>query len=94
MYNTFIEGKEFCESFVNNADKLLVHSPDNEKLILVIDKNIWILDENNQELRFTFGTLVHHFDEELGDNMTTMFSIIVPTLRFNLIVGSFKASIH
>ena len=47
-----IDGNQFCESYANNSYKVLVHSPDNRVLTLVVDKHYWFVDPNGESLVF------------------------------------------
>ena len=72
----------------------MIHSPDNENLVLAIGQSIWIvrLDRDLNKLVFRGnGTL----DEQLTEDMTTLFTVNVPGFGHSndLIVGSIRASV-
>ena len=73
-----IDGQQFCDSYADNDYKVLVHSPDNRVLNLVVNKHFWILDLKNGSLGFRSDDLFHgHYGsvDEFGPHITTLFSI-------------------
>ena len=51
---TITEGKEneFCSSYKNNNYTAMIFSADNKQIFVFIDKDYWILSENNQKVSF------------------------------------------
>ena len=69
-----IDGQQFCESYVNNSYKVLVHSPDNRVLTLVVDKHFWIVDTNeNRSLYFRNNGTSSGSIDFFGRHITTLF---------------------
>ena len=69
-----IDGQQFCDSYADNDYKVLVHSPDNRVLTLVVDKHFWFVDRINKSLIFRSEDTIGSVDE-FGDHITTLFPI-------------------
>ena len=70
-----IDCQQFCESFANNSYKVLVHSPDNQVLTLVVDKHFWIVDTNeNRSLSFRNNGTSSGSNDMLR-HVSTLFSV-------------------
>ena len=72
-----IDGQQFCDSYVKNDYKVLVHSPDNQVLTLIVNHHFWIVDLKNESQSLVFRSAdlsPSGSNDVLGPHISTLFS--------------------
>ena len=68
-----IDCHQFCNSYVNNSYEVLVHSPDNRVLTLIVGKDYWFVDLLDKGLVFRSTDAIGSIDG-FGRHNTSLFS--------------------
>ena len=70
-----IDGQEFCNSYADNGYKVLVHSPDNRVLTLVVGNDYWFVDLINEKLLIRGDGNASGVMEGFGTEMSALFTV-------------------
>ena len=66
----------FCRLYENNDYNVLIHSPDNKNLLLVVEGFYWLVNESsNNELKFVSSEIEHYGKSDALTGISILFSV-------------------